>query len=801
MPIIQQNLAASAVDALTVTATLGAVSTTGSMLIAIHVIDKEAATVGTIAGFSVPVVVTSSGSSTLAYSYKISDGTEQAITATWTGGGKDGRLWIGEVKDPTVSAPLLMINANSGGSSVKSLSTGTTSNFTGSGIAIAAWSSDTGTNTNGGRNYTNGFIEQDYLTLGGSGHDYSGIMVATKELDTVSTTLESTFSTTSSGDQMCAVMLVIPAAVPASTDTVAPTITAPNSIAMQYSNGSAGLVQSDLTAWAATASALDNIDGVVSVTNNLNSFSYPLTTQTLVVTFTAQDSSLNTSQTTANVTITEADGAPPTTTIGHYWSAALATTATVKARVPSGLSTVLQYSTSPTFNSSSLTAAVTPIAGNDFIATFNLTGLSATTPYYVRCIENGVTDTNSAKFKTMAVSGVPTSFEMVWGGDIDTGLDSVTMDNIRTRDSDLFFVNGDMHYADITTNNVDLYRSAFKGQFALPKFKAMMQNYNIAYTWDDHDFGNNDSDATSPSKVAAAATFREYNPAPYLRNSNGSVEHTFDYGRVRFIILDNRHDRVPEDGLENLLGADQEAWFLGLLESTANDANIKLVVVHTGVPWQSSTGGNDTWYGSRTMRTRVADKIWEVGLQDKILMMGGDAHMTAYQDGTDNTYDTERRAGWPVYQSGGISRTGSIKGGPYSITPTQSDVNGLYSVLSITDAGGEITVTNTAYDSSNAQTSTHSFTTIEPVVPEDIATIAGGQITRGQSFDISMPTTYVAGASTAYVEVWLVDGASEYKCTVTANTNTTITVMASSSIPNPIARAVVEIRPIIELAS
>ena len=74
--------------------------------------------------------------------------------------------------------------------------------------------------------------------------------------------------------------------------------------------------------------------------------------------------------------------------------------------------------------------------------------------------------------------------------------------------------------------------------------------------------------------------------------------------------------------------------------------------------------------------------------------------------------------------------------------------------------------------------------------------VLGSQLTRGVSFDIDMGTAYTAGASTDYVEVWIVgvDG-SEVQCTVTANTDGMI-----SATP-PTVTGKIEVRPITILAN
>ena len=95
--------------------------------------------------------------------------------------------------------------------------------------------------------------------------------------------------------------------VPPTGDTTAPVVTPPADTTIQFANGGAGLAHNDpaLQAWLAQASAVDETDGAVTVTNNLTAYADPLPAGTLTIQFSATDAAGNTGTATANLTVSE----------------------------------------------------------------------------------------------------------------------------------------------------------------------------------------------------------------------------------------------------------------------------------------------------------------------------------------------------------------------------------------------------------------------------------------------------------------------------------------------------------------
>ena len=131
-----------------------------------------------------------------------------------------------------------------------------------------------------------------------------------------------------------------------------------------------------------------------------------------------------------------------------------------------------------------------------------------------------------------------------------------------------------------------------------------------------------------------------------------------------------------------MLGAEQLAWFLDeLVEASQTHA---LVLWGNPTPWVSD-GGTDDWSAFADERRRIADVIAAHKI-DNLVMVSGDAHMVAIDDGTNTDYSTNGGGGFPLLHAGALDRPGSEKGGPYSHGAFAG--SGQYGRLQIHDSGG-----------------------------------------------------------------------------------------------------------------
>jgi alkaline phosphatase D len=278
-------------------------------------------------------------------------------------------------------------------------------------------------------------------------------------------------------------------------------------------------------------------------------------------------------------------------------------------------------------------------------------------------------------------------------------------DAIRDTRPDLLIHMGDIHYEDITRNEPERFRRAFDAVMASPPQSRLYRSVPIAYTWDDHDFGGNGSDASSAAKPAALAVYRQVVPHyPLERDGAAGVGQAFSLGRVRVVMTDSRSQRTSSrgsPGSRSMLGAAQLRWLMDQL-SLASDA--PLVIWVNTVPWIASPGsGSDNWGSYAHEREVIANHIDRLGLTRRLILLSGDAHMVAIDDGTHSNYATgagRGRRGFVVMHAAPLDRRTSVKGGPYS--HGVSTERGQFGLLDVTDDGRRITVDLTGRNRSGA---------------------------------------------------------------------------------------------------
>lgn len=113
----------------------------------------------------------------------------------------------------------------------------------------------------------------------------------------------------------------------------------------------------------------------------------------------------------------------------------------------------------------------------------------------------------------------------------------------------------------------------------LPQFAALSRTTNMHATWDDHDFGFNNSAGHDTCKWVgrelASMIFRAMWPASYVAEDGRSIYHTFRTGPVEVFVTDTRYEKNHRARVS--LGEVQLRWLLERL--AASDAPVKILVV------------------------------------------------------------------------------------------------------------------------------------------------------------------------------------------------------------------------------
>ena len=263
---------------------------------------------------------------------------------------------------------------------------------------------------------------------------------------------------------------------------------------------------------------------------------------------------------------------------------------------------------------------------------------------------------------------------------------------IAALDPHVFIHMGDLHYYNINGSSrspavIQRFRRGLDRVLAQENQALLYRRAPLVYTWDDHDYGPDDADARSGTRDAARGYYAvdvPHYPLPLSPAANGPIAQTFDIGRVRFVMTDVRSERLPLAA--EMLGARQKAWLLAELDRAAAD-QVPLVVWVNPVPWITADGDADGWGRYAAERAEIAGRITRLGLGSRLLMLSGDAHMLAFDDGRNN-----KHGGFIVAQAAPLDRFLRHKGGPYSHEPPRQK-NGQFGTLTVDDTGTTLTAT------------------------------------------------------------------------------------------------------------
>jgi len=404
----------------------------------------------------------------------------------------------------------------------------------------------------------------------------------------------------------------------------------------------------------------------------------------------------------------------PDSPVEWMWSGAVTTSGgEVRARLRSSDGAArLAVSTSPDFSDPTMVEPGATDGTSEPIVAFVVDGLSpATTYHYAIEVDGALDEVRIGEFTTFAEGAA--SFRLAVGACARVGSNGAVFDTIRETDPLMYLILGDFHYGDNGVNDLERYRDVMDVTLTRPAQSALYRDTPVAYMWDDHDYGPNDADGNSPSRQAAMRSYREHVPSYELGGEESAVYQSFSIGRVRFVLTDARSarnlDRNEEAGATSMLGAEQLEWFKDeLIEASRTH---ELVVWVNPVPWVADAReGADHWGGFPDERRELADHIADNRV-DNLLMISGDAHMVAIDDGTNTDYSTNGWPGFPLLHSAALDRPGGEKGGPYSEGAIGG--SGQFATIDVADDGDDVVVTLTALDWEGTELLSHEFSTAD----------------------------------------------------------------------------------------
>ena len=264
----------------------------------------------------------------------------------------------------------------------------------------------------------------------------------------------------------------------------------------------------------------------------------------------------------------------------------------------------------------------------DLCVVFTADGLRAGTTYSYR-VESaaGAPLTPPVAFRTAPAAGAPARVRLAFGScayEDDATASAWTA--ILGHAPDAVVLLGDTPYIDSPILAVQ--RRRYREFFARPALVALCRSTPLYATWDDHDFGANDTDGRLPGKADSRRAFVEYHANPGYGADGVGIYTSFRRGPLEVFLLDTRWFAATEPSpakahAASLLGARQWKWLQdGLLASTA-----PFKVLACGMVWNDAVrpGKLDHWGSYAHERDALFAWLGEHSIRG-VVLVGGDIH-------------------------------------------------------------------------------------------------------------------------------------------------------------------------------
>lgn len=325
------------------------------------------------------------------------------------------------------------------------------------------------------------------------------------------------------------------------------------------------------------------------------------------------------------------------------------TRAAIWVRTAAKATVVVHYDVVPSLKNAKTTTAVVTRAERDFTAVVPIRRLTPNMLHYYKVyVGSDPTPLANGSFTTSPPKGDSTSFRVAFGGGSGYVPEhEYVWDAIRQTDPRAFLFLGDNIYIDTPESQITQDYLYYRRQ-SRPEYRRLISNTAMYATWDDHDFGTNDSwggpAVDEPYwKLPVWRTFRNNWVNAYYGGGEKQpgTWHHFSIADVDFFMLDSRYYRTdPEGEVLTMLGPAQKAWLLEQVE--ASTATFK--VLASPVPWSKNTkpGSLDTWDGYADEREEIFSFL-EANKINGVILICADRHRS-------DVWRTDRTSGYPLYE-------------------------------------------------------------------------------------------------------------------------------------------------------
>jgi phosphodiesterase/alkaline phosphatase D-like protein len=254
-------------------------------------------------------------------------------------------------------------------------------------------------------------------------------------------------------------------------------------------------------------------------------------------------------------------------------------------------------------------------------------GLTPDTEYRYRFERDGERlDGASGRFRTSADPSEPARTRLAMGS-CASSEPSAIWSAMGLWDIDGLVLLGDTPYID--SRDLEVARRKHREFLLIPELALLLRETPTWGTWDDHDFGGNDTDGRMEGKENTRRAFVEHRAHRTSGRGSEGVYTSFRRGPLEVFLLDPRYfARTAEDaeGRPTLLGDAQWGWLeRGLRASTA-----AFKAIACGMIWDDKQNSeSDDWGSYPHERERLERFLGDAGITGAVLI-GGDIHVSRH---------------------------------------------------------------------------------------------------------------------------------------------------------------------------
>lgn len=223
------------------------------------------------------------------------------------------------------------------------------------------------------------------------------------------------------------------------------------------------------------------------------------------------------------------------------------------------------------------------------------------------------------------------------------GSEHFIFENIDTTHPDMMLWMGDNTYLrEVDWNTASGIEHRYTHTRSLPEMQALLAHAHHYATWDDHDFGPNNSDRSYWLKNTSTELFKRFWANPHY-GAGGGISGTFEWQDVQFFLLDNRSFKTPNNLVSEereLHGKAQLQWLIDAMSTSR--APFKIVVTGGQVLNPVITDWSENYAKYAEEQQWLFDQIKKQNIKG-VFFMSGDRHHTELSK-------MEREGTYPLYE-------------------------------------------------------------------------------------------------------------------------------------------------------